>query len=139
VGFDIAYNLGCNLRLFVKPQVGIYNNFVDSTFQSRAQLNGCNYVDGTVSVLNANYPPFPAHGTTNGVAFLTQIDVGADWQFTRNWSARFGYRVVAMTGMALADDQYPQFLCDTPTMNGSPQHCSSLVLQGAFFGLTCNF
>ena len=53
------------------------------------------------------YPDFPAHGTTTGIAFLTQIDVGADWQFTRNWSARAGYRVVAITGMGLADDQFP--------------------------------
>ena len=42
-----------------------------------------NYVDGCVGVYG--YPDFPAHGTTIGIAFLTQIDVGADWQFTRNW------------------------------------------------------
>ena len=40
--------------------------------------------------------------------------MGTEWQFTRNWSARAGYRVVAITGMGLADDQFPQYMVDTP-------------------------
>ena len=82
---------------------------------------------------------FPAHGTTTGLAFLTQIDVGADWQFSCHWSARVGYRVVAITGMGLADDQFPEYMCDTQEMGNSPQHYSSLVLHGAFLGATYCF
>jgi hypothetical protein len=138
VGFDAAYNIGNGIRMFISPKVGIFDNILDSTFDAKARLNsqGANYVDG--EVLFSGYSDFPAHGTTNGVAFLTQIDVGADWQFTRNWSLRAGYRLVAISGIGLADDQYPQFLCDTPDM-GNPQHMSSLLLHGGFAGLTYNF
>ena len=136
VGFDLAYNLGCNVRLFITPQFGIYGNWVDSNFAAKGRLGAGDYVDGTNTV--TGYPNFPAHGANTGVSFLTQVDVGLDWQFSRNWSARAGYRVVAITGVGLADDEYPQFLCDTPEMQ-NPQHTSSLVLHGAFFGLTYNF
>jgi hypothetical protein len=131
-GFDAAYNVCNGLRLFVTPKVGIYDNMMESVFQ--AQL-----ADGTkgVSQYYGPYDPDP-HGTKNGLSFLTQIDVGAEWQFTRNWSARVGYRVVAVTGMALADDQFPQYMTDIPEMQ-RVQTSGSLVLHGAFFGLTYNF
>jgi hypothetical protein len=135
-GFDAAYNVARCVRLFITPSVGIYDNFLDSTFEAKGRQGSGAYVNGTVDV--PGYSSFPANGSTNGIAFLTQIDVGADWQFSRNWSARAGYRVLAITGVALADDQFPQYLCDTPDM-GNPQHCSSLVLHGAFGGLTYNF
>ena len=34
VGFDVAYNLCSGLWVFITPKVGIYNNFIDSTFQA---------------------------------------------------------------------------------------------------------
>jgi hypothetical protein len=67
-----------------------------------------------------------------------QIDVGVDWQLSRNWSARVGYRVVALTGVALADDQFPQYIVDMPEIAHIDSH-SSLLLHGAFAGLTYNF
>jgi hypothetical protein len=132
IGFDAAYNVCNGLRLFITPKVGIYDNMMESTFA--AQL-----ADGTkgVSQYYGAYDPNP-HGTKNALSFLTQIDVGAEWQFTRNWSARAGYRVVAITGMALADDQFPQYMTDIPEMQ-RVQTTGSLVLHGAFFGVTYNF
>ncbi len=136
IGFDLAYKLGCNCRLFVSPKFGIYGNWVDSSFAGQACEGSGAYVDASNTV--AGYPNFPAHGANAGVAFLTQVDLGLDWQFTRNWSAKIGYRVLAITGMGLADDEFPQYLTDTPEMQ-NPQHNSSLVLHGAFLGLTYNF
>ena len=128
-GFDAAYNVWNNVRLFITPKVGLYNNFMNQNF--RAYLN-----DGTNGL--GPYGSYPVHSTKNAVSFLTQVDVGADWQFSRNWSARLGYRVVAVTGMGLADDQFPQYMVDTPEI-ANIQHSSSLVVHGAFFGLTYNY
>ena len=128
-GFDAAYNVFDGVRLFITPKVGIYNNYMDSTFQAHTG----NGIDGS-----GPYGNFPVHATKNGVSFLTQIDLGADWQLTRNWSVRAGYRVVAVTGMGLADDQFPQYMVDTPEI-ANIQHCSSLVLHGAFAGIAYNF
>jgi hypothetical protein len=128
-GFGAAYRLFPNVRLFITPKVGIYDNFMDHTFQARLG-------DGTNGT--GVYGSFPVNSTRSGVAFLTQIDVGADWRFAQNWSARIGYRVVAVTGIGTADDQFPQYIVDKPEI-ANIQHCSSLVLHGAFLGGTYNF
>ena len=129
VGFEVGYRLGGGLRLFIEPKIGIYDNFLDGTFQAHTGAG----VDG-----NGPYGSYPVHSTRNGLAFLSQVDVGAEWQFTRNWSARVGYRVLAITGTGLADDQFPQYMVDTPEI-ANIQHTSSLVLSGAFAGLTYCF
>jgi hypothetical protein len=131
-GFDAAYNVCNGLRVFITPKVGVYNNYLDSTFQ--AQL-GNHLTNGISTPYGVAYP---VHATRNVVSFLTQIDLGADYQFTRNWSLRGGYRVLAATGIGFADDQFPQAICDIPQLQNA-QNPSSLVLHGAFFGLTYNF
>lgn len=131
-GFDAAYNVWNGVRVFITPKVGIYNNYLDSTFQ--AQL-GDHVTNGISTPYGVTYP---VHGTRNGVSFLTQVDIGADWQFTRNWSLRGGYRVLAASGIGFADDQFAQAICDIPQLQ-SVNNPSSLVLHGAFFGLTYNF
>lgn len=128
-GFDAAYCLFDGVRAFISPKVGLYNNYIESNFAAHTGdgING-----------EGPYGSFPVHASKNGIGFLTQIDAGVDWQFARNWSARVGYRVVALTGMGLADDQFPQYMVDIPDI-ANIQHTSSLVLHGAFFGLTYNF
>jgi len=129
VGFDAAYRLCDSLRLFISPKFGIFDNYLDSTFVATT---------GNGIVGSGPYGDFPVHSTRNAISFLTQIDVGADWRFARNWSARAGYRVVAVTGVGLADDQFPQYICDTPEI-ARIANTSSLVLHGAFLGVTYNF
>jgi hypothetical protein len=131
-GFDVAYNIGpcCHgVRLFISPKIGIYDNYIDQTFAAHTGDG----INGT-----GPYGSFPVHSTRNGLSFLTQVDLGADWQFARNWSLRAGYRVVAVTGVALADDQFPQYMVDMPAI-ADIQHYSSLVLHGAFVGVTYCF
>jgi hypothetical protein len=132
IGFDAAYNFCNGLRLFIKPRVGIYNNFMDNNFQ--AQL-GDGVTNGYSTAFNQYYP---VHASRDAIAFLTQVDVGAEWQFNRNWGAKVGYRVLAATGIGMADDQFPQMICDMPQL-ASVANPSCLVLHGAFLGLTYCF
>jgi hypothetical protein len=128
-GFDAAYSVVDGCRLFVTPKMGIYDNHINQNFQ--AYLG--NGVVGT-----GPYGSFPVVASRDALAFLMQIDVGVDWQLSRNWSARVGYRVVALTGVALAEDQFPQYIVDLPEIAHIDSH-SSLLLHGAFAGLTYNF
>jgi len=129
VGFEAGYRVGCGLRLFIEPKIGIYDNYLDGTFQAH-----------TGNGINGSGPlgDYPVHSTRNGVSLLSQVDLGAEWQLTRNLSARAGYRVVAITGTGLADDQFPQYMVDTPEI-ANISHYSSLVLHGVFAGLTYCF
>jgi hypothetical protein len=132
-GFDAGYSLCKCVRVFVSPKFGIYNDHMNQNF--RAYLgNGVEATTGDSGVPGT----FPVLASRDALAFLTQIDLGVDWQITQGWSARLGYRVLAMTGIALADDQFPQYIVDVPEIAHIDNH-SSLILHGVFAGLTYNF
>ena len=81
---------------------------------------------------------YPVNSSDNVVSFLTQIDVGLDWQFSPNWSANIGYRVVAISGIGLADEQIPVRVNDIPDI-AEIDYNGNLILHGAFAGLTLRF
>ena len=72
------------------------------------------------------------------MSVLSQIDVGLDWQITQCLSARLGYRVVAATGIGLADNQIPPYLNDIPAIQDIDRN-GNLLLHGAFAGVTYCF
>lgn len=134
VGFDLGYNFGGGaLRLFATPKVGIYDNNVTTYFQA-------NLGNGNVATLN--YPGqlggYPVSASTNVFAVLSQIDVGAEWFFARRWSARVGYRLVAISGIGLADNQFPTYINDIQAIAAINTN-GDLILHGAFASLTFNF
>jgi hypothetical protein len=126
LGSELGYNATSNLRFFAAPKVGIYGNHMENNY--RIALG-----DGTAPI------DFPAEvdTTKNRVAFLMQIDVGAEYFIARHWSLRGGYRALAATGIGLADNQIPwavyQALDHEINSNGD------LVLHGAFASVTYNF
>ena len=69
---------------------------------------------------------------------MAELDTGVEWQITPAWQFRGGYRLIGVTGLALTDNQIPQNIADMPAF-GQLQHHSSLLLNGAFFGLTYSF
>jgi hypothetical protein len=132
VGFDATYNFCNGLKLFLRPKVGIYGNYLDGNFQM--QLG--DHVTNACSTYYSQY--YPVHACGDAFSFLTQIDVGAEWQFSRCWSARVGFRALAATGIGLAEDQFPQYVNDMPQLEKA-ESPSSLVLYGAFFGVSYCF
>lgn len=134
IGFNADWLIAPSLRLFVTPEFGVYDNHIEHTF--RLQL-----ADGTSAAPNPQYASlgsYPVSSRDDRVSFLTQIDVGLDWQFAERWSARIGYRVVAATGIGLADAQIPQYIVDIPEIAHIERN-GDLILHGAFVGVTYNF
>ncbi len=133
VGFDLGYNLGGALRLFITPKVGIYDNNIQNRYQ--ASLG-----NGNVAALN--YPGqtggYPVESSTNAFAVLTQADAGVEWFFAQRWSARVGYRVVAVSGIGLADNQFPTYVNDVQAIAAINTN-GELIVHGAFATLTFNF
>lgn len=137
VGFQFGFEADCwlfdNLRLFVTPKLGIYNNHISHVF--RLYLG-----DGTIPTTGSSGVPgtYPVRCSTNNVSFLGQLDLGLDWHFAPRWSLRGGYRVIAATGIGLADHQIPPYLVDIPEIAAIDTN-GDLVVHGAFAGLTFNF
>lgn len=113
------------LSLYATPKFGIYNNYMTQ--------------NQSLYLLEANGAPgFDIGAKKNDLSFLAEIDVGVNYRFSRCVTAFIGYRAVAVTGVALADDQVPQFLNDTPEIERIESN-GSLILHGATAGLWFNY
>jgi hypothetical protein len=135
VGFYGAWYVHPCIRFFAGTKFGVFNDRMESEFDVR-QWSGLG-----ARTINANgvvVGGYPAHAVRNDIALLSQVDVGVDWVFAANWSARFGYRLVNVSGVALADQQVSYHLHDL-TSATQIQHTGDLILHGAFAGITWNF
>ena len=131
-GCNLSYSL-CGWRLFASPRVGIYNNHIKHRFTG---YRG----DGELfaPAASTGYPPYPVNSTKDVVSFLTEIDLGLEWQFNPQWSATVGYRLTIATGMGLADHQIPPYVVDTPEL-ADIDYNGYLLLHGGFAGVTYRF
>lgn len=133
IGFDLGYSMYSGMRFFLAPKFGLFNNNINNNFQ--AYLG-----DGTIATTGTSGVPgtYPVNSSTNTLSFLTQIDVGLDWKFARQWSAQVGYRVVAISGIGLSDAQIPFYIVDIPVIADIDRN-ADLILHGAFATISYNF
>jgi hypothetical protein len=131
IGLNADYCICPRLKVFLSPKFGIYDNYMHNEFDVRL-------ADGTHGLASQYNVQYPLTSSGNRVSFLTQVDVGLDWQFAQRWSAQVGYRVLAVTGVALADAQVPVNIGDTPAIADIDRN-GCLILHGAFAGLTYCF
>ena len=133
-GFNANYCFADCWKVFFRPVVGVFNNYVslDYNLYAVSCTTGAQYQGSSQTFTNPNYP---IHANTDGFSFLTQVDLGLDWQICRHVSAELGYRVVAMTGMALSDSQFPSDGSATQCI-AEIKHNDGLLLHGAFTGVT---
>ena len=134
IGFDASYRFLDCWKAFIRPEFGVYGNHMqlDYNLYAVSSTTGQQFQGSSSTYANPNYP---VHATTDGFSFLTQVDLGLDWQVTRHLSLQGGYRVVAVTGVGLADDQIPFFGNDTQAI-ADIQHSGSLIVDGVFGGGT---
>jgi hypothetical protein len=136
-GFQIGANadlqLSRSVKLFCTPKVGVYNNHIENTF---ALYRGDGVVGDTGPYTDLG--TYPVRSSYDQISFLTEINLGLDWQFSQRWSARIGYRVIAATGIGLADNQIPSYIVDIPEISRIDTN-GHLILHGAFAGVTYNF
>ncbi len=131
LGADAGYHLARSFRLFLSPKIGFYNNHIQTRFDA---LRG----DGVRAVPTAGTGAYPAYGDTDAFSFMAQIDAGVDWQFAPQWSAFLGYRLVAATGIGLADHQIPTDVRDFSSLS-DVKHNGNLLVHGAFAGIKLDF
>ena len=133
-GCNIDYTLLPGWRLFAAPRFGIYNNHIRHYFNAGLS-------DGTIAVPDVGSGQtgsYPVNSSVDVVSFLTQFDVGVQWQFNPCWTVEAGYRVVAATGIGLADNQIPQQVVAIDELADIDRN-GELILHGAFVGMTYNY
>jgi len=134
IGFNASYRFADCWKVFVTPVVGIFDNHMTLDYNAYAvgSTTGTVYQASAQAYTSPNYP---MHTVTDGFSFLTQVDVGLDWQISKHVATQIGYRVVAVTGMGLSDSQIPYYGNDIQAL-ADIHHNDSLILHGAFGGLT---
>lgn len=135
IGVNAQLRFAPRWKVFVLPKVGLYSNKMNLNYNLYANHDGT-YLQGSSST----YQPldYPVHSTYSSISVLTQVDVGVDWDITPHWQATVGYRLVAVTGIALADNQVPSDASNTLAISQIDKN-GSLILHGAFAGLTYRF
>lgn len=129
-GLDVNYQCFRKVRLFFRPDFGIYNNRITNRFLAY-RSDGQNFAPDPASTVAGSYP---VHSSTDKISFLTELDLGLEWQFNPRWTMTAGYRVLVATGIGLAQNQVPPYIVDIPEI-ASIDDNGELVLHGAFVGL----
>jgi hypothetical protein len=138
-GCDANYQAFRNWRLFVRPKLGIYNNHIQHTFMAYRGDGELFAPDPAPAPPTSVVPgSYPVRSTKDVVSFMTQVDLGLDWQFQPNWTLSAGYRVLVASGIGLADHQIPPYIVDIPEI-ADIDHNGQLVLHGVFAGLEWNY
>lgn len=122
-GTVVSYRFGSHLSIFAIPKVGIYCD--DAESQSRYYRG-----DGVVG--------FDITGHKDTCSFLGSFDLGLSYDIGCHWSIVGGYRVVAVSGIALSDNQIPHFLAAADEFADTKVN-GDLVVHGAFFGATFRY
>jgi len=132
VGCRLHYRLLPRWIFTISPAVGIYGNYIEHRFNA---YRG----DGELfDTAPASYPGYPVSSDEGAISFLSQVDLGIRWLISERWTTEIGYRVIAATGIALADHQIPPFVVDTPEL-ADIDHNGHLVLHGAYVGVSAQF
>ena len=110
-GGNVEYQFGWGLKGFVTPKVALCENHMTLDYNLHATgARGAYYQAASQTYATPNYP---LAASADGFSFLTQVDAGVDWKILPRWGAQIGYRVVAVTGVALADNQLGFNAADT--------------------------
>lgn len=133
LGGNINYCICGKWKLVGGTRFGIYGNSINH----RQQIYGLagHAFANTGSYVNQDYD---IQTTKTDVAFLGQLDLGFEYCVSCCWSLGFGYRVVSVTGVALAPNQIPYDYADYAEA-GYIDSNSSLILHGAYARLQYNF
>ncbi len=136
VGFQLGgsanYAISCKCSAFLDTNFGIYGN--DMEVHQRVYSAEGGVIRDTDTGAPANYS-----SSKSDVAFLSEARLGVGYQFLPCWRATVAWRVLALSGVAIAGEQVPA--------NGFPNHAQinyidsndSIILHGLQAGVECKF
>ncbi len=127
VGFD--YCVTTKLQAYVIGKAGIFGNVIDMQ-QSIYGTAG----DATLNTGLASGEVYDVDSDDFDLALASQIDVGGRYAWSQNWSLDFGWRVLALSGVAIAEDNVAQ--SNLGSVAGDIQTSSSVIIHGGYAGLT---
>lgn len=132
LGGSVNYAVTCKLSGFLDTNFGIYGN--DMNVHQRVYSAEGGTIRDVDTGADAVYG-----SSKQDVAFLGEARLGVGYQFLPCWRATVAWRVLALSGVAIAGEQVPA--------NGFPNHAQlnyidsndSIILHGLQAGVECKF
>ncbi len=130
-GSNMNWLIGCKWSAFCDTQVGIFGNRIDSFQRVWGGGTGEVYWDGTTNSVQVR-------SSKTDVSFLGEMRAGMGYQVACNCRLTLAYRVIAVTGVALAGEQIPNVWSSSDYV-GIIDSNDSLVLHGIQWGAEWKF
>ncbi len=142
-GSQALYLRDRSINNLVGPQIGvILNHYCTQRFSIFAAPKMAvmgNYTTCQNTLYTGDgYSQFDLQGSKTDVSLLGQLDLGVNYWIKPWCSIYAGYRVVGITSMALADNQFLPYLADTTGFQ-QPKTNGDLILTGGFAGMLFRF
>jgi opacity protein-like surface antigen len=131
IGGGLSYCITDRLTAYGLAKFGVYDNFVSQT----QRVYG---TQGNATINNGPYSgeEFNVYSTDNVLACAGQFDVGGRYAISDRWSVNFGYRVMALAGVAISEVNAVQDNFQNVDGIASQQTTGSFILHGGFVGAT---
>jgi hypothetical protein len=134
IGFQVGTKASVGtqrLKFYALPKVGIYGNHIEA---DTVLYDGAGNIGLAVPPAPGVAQDLDLHSSQGDVAFMAELDLGAEFWFTPNVGVFAGYRAVAVSGVALSDEQIPNFLVDVPEWEDIDSN-GHLIVHGGYGGL----
>jgi hypothetical protein len=130
-GCNGLYRLGCKWGLHINTTVGVYGNDIDSRHCIAVP------VGGTIETTATN-ESVDVRASKTDVSILGEARLGLSYQCKPNCRIYGGWRVVGISGVALATDQIPVSYTDAAALRWLDSD-GSLIIHGLQTGLEWNY
>lgn len=138
-----AYLRNRSVNNLIGPQIGvILNHYFTPRFSlyagPRVGVFGNRATSQTMLYTGDGYTTYDLQGTKNSFSVLSQLDLGGTYLLNQRWMLYGGYRLVAITDLALSDNQFLPYLAD---ISGFQQVKTNggLLLSGVNAGVIFRF
>lgn len=131
VGARAEYAFHPCVVLYLVPKVGLYGNHIR---QSQRVIRGTGDI-----AYDSQGREFDLQSTKDDVSMLGELDLGLAVRLTTCISARMGYRVIGISGVALSDNQIPHPDMDDYAGILDIDSNGSVLLHGGYAGLEFAF
>lgn len=123
IGTLLNFAITPTFGVFALPKAGLFGN----------QINITNSMYTGNGIYGYNY-----HASQTVCSLLGELDTGAYWWMTPNCQLFFGWRVIGVSNVALADNQFLPYAQDAAGFQ-SVKSNGDLILTGGFGGLAFTF
>jgi hypothetical protein len=129
LGFGSDWAITNKLHLRAGTKFGVYGNHINHVSQIYGPM-GYAYVNGGPN----DGMEYNVGSSETAVSFLGELDLGVAYQISRRVSLGVGYRIVAVSGVAVADGQIPRIFDGIQDVEDIDAK-DDLVLHGGYASL----